>query len=226
MLDGIINIDKPAGLSSAATLNRIKRLLPRGTKLGHAGTLDPFATGVLVALVGKATKLCERMMDKQKVYLAEVKLGANTDTDDPESEEIPIAVSNPPDEQAVHTALQKMVGQIEQFPPTYSALKTGGQPAYKLARAGIRPPTSARLVRIDSIELLSYQWPMVQVRVTCGRGVYIRSIARDLGEALSTGGYLTTLRRLRVGAFSSDDAVSIDQLFDDGVEKHLHPPVV
>src|SRR5438094_7703368 len=118
-MDGVINLDKPAGLSSARVVDRVKRLLPRGTKIGHAGTLDPFATGVLLLLVGKATKSCERLMGERKGYDAAIKLGARTATDDPESVEEPVAVEAPPGEQRVREALRTFVGAIEQRPPAY-----------------------------------------------------------------------------------------------------------
>src|SRR4051795_10000666 len=122
-LDGVINLDKPAGLSSARVVNVVKRLLPRGTKIGHAGTLDPFATGVLLLLVGKSTKLCERLMDEPKQYEATIKLGATTPTDDPESEEMPYPGAAPVSEDAVRAAIAPMVGDIVQRPPAFSALK-------------------------------------------------------------------------------------------------------
>src|SRR6266550_4279173 len=135
-MDGVINLDKPAGMSSARAVDRVKRLLPRGTKIGHAGTLDPFATGVLLLLVGKATKLCERLMDEPKQYEATVKLGATTPTDDPESQETPYPGAAPVSEQAVRDAIAPLIGEIVQRPPAFSALKVGGRRAYDLARSG------------------------------------------------------------------------------------------
>src|SRR5438067_827857 len=155
-MDGILNVNKPAGLSSARVVDRVKRLLPRGTKIGHAGTLDPFATGVLLLLVGNATKSCERLMGERKGYDATIKLGARTATDDPESAEEPAAVEAPPSEQCVRDAVQRFVGAIEQRPPTYSAMKVGGQRAYKLARGGQTVAIAPRTVQVYSVHLVEY----------------------------------------------------------------------
>jgi tRNA pseudouridine55 synthase len=223
--DGILNIDKPAGLSSARVVARAKRLLPRGTKVGHAGTLDPFATGVLLLLVGKATKLCERLMSEPKQYLATVKLGATTETLDPETPEVVRAGVLPVTRERVEHVLPGFVGEIEQTPPAYSALKIGGRPAYQLAREGETVELKPRRVKVYAIELLRYDWPALELRIDCGRGTYVRSIARDVGEALGTDGYLTALRRTKVGVFSADAAVTVDTLQQDGVERHLRPTI-
>jgi tRNA pseudouridine55 synthase len=222
-LEGVINLDKPAGPSSARLVARVKRLLPRGVKIGHAGTLDPFATGVLLLLVGKATKSCELLMGQRKGYEATVKLGARTATDDPEAPEEPVEVLTPPDEGAVREAAARLVGSIAQRPPAFSAMKVGGQRAYKLARQGEVVEMKARVVQVYELEVVSYAWPVARVRVECGRGTYVRAIARDLGEALGVGGYLTELRRTFVGRFHVRDAVTIEQLTAEGVESHLRP---
>ena len=231
MLNGVINLDKPAGMSSARAVVKVKRLLPRGTKIGHAGTLDPFATGVLLLLIGKATKLCERLMDQPKQYEATIKLGATTATDDPESPEIVTAQFSPAHgpgylgeaitSSQVEETLKRFVGAIQQRPPSYSAMKIGGRRAYDLARRGNEVKLEARTVQVYNIELLDYHWPLLRVRIDCGRGTYIRSIARDLGESLGVGGYLTQLRRTRVGEFRIEQAVMLEQLLADGIERHL-----
>jgi tRNA pseudouridine55 synthase len=222
--EGVINLDKPAGLTSAGLVDRVKRLLPRGTKIGHAGTLDPFATGVLLLLVGKATKSCESLMGQRKGYEATVKLGARTATDDLEAPEEPVEGYAIPTEEQVQTAVARQVGAIEQRPPAFSAMKIGGQRAYKLARQGEAVEIKPRTVQIYSIDVLAYEWPTVRVRVECGRGTYIRAIARDLGEVLGTGGYLTELRRTFVGAFRAEEAVTLETLQADGVERYLKAP--
>lgn len=224
MLTGILNLDKPAGISSAHAVNRVKRLLPRGTKIGHAGTLDPFATGVLLLLVGKATKLCESLMGQRKGYRATVKLGARTATDDPESAEEVVDVSHIPDEGAVREIAGKFVGAISQRPPNFSAMKIGGQRAYKLARSGETVELAERVVQVYSLEVLSYSWPMIELEIACGRGTYIRSIARDVGELLGTGGYLTQLRRTFIGDSRVEEAVTLARLQEEGVDAHLQPP--
>lgn len=211
-LQGILNVNKPAGLSSARVVAKVKRLLPRGTKIGHAGTLDPFATGVLLLLVGKATKLCERLMDQPKQYEATVKLGGTTPTDDPESPETPTPGAQPVSREQIETALKQFVGAILQHPPAFSALKVGGRRAYDLARKGHDVELQPRTVNVYAIELLDYAWPFAKIRIDCGRGTYIRSIARDLGEALGAGGHLTALVRTRVGEHSLAAAHELHQL--------------
>ncbi len=223
-MDGVINLDKPAGISSAFAVKRVKRLLPRGTKIGHAGTLDPFATGVLVLLIGKATRLCERLMNSPKQYEAAIKLGAVTATLDPDSPEEPCPPSTIPIALDVQAAASGFVGEIEQAPPAFSALKIAGRPAYELARKGQPVRLEPRRVHIYGIELLGYDWPMLRIRVDCGRGTYIRALARDLGEALHTAGYLAELRRTRVGEYAAAGAVGLDAICAQGVEKHLLPP--
>src|SRR5437868_788961 len=190
-MEGILVLDKPAGISSARAVARVKRLLPRGTKIGHAGTLDPFATGVLLLLIGKATKWCERLMDSPKQYEAMVKFGATTATDDPESPPQPREISSIPTADQVDSALRFCVGSISQRPPAFSAMKVGGRRAYDLAREGHSVELEARTVQVYGIERLAYEWPLLSLRIDCGRGTYVRSIARDLGETLGVGGRLT-----------------------------------
>jgi len=220
-MDGIINLDKPAGMSSARAVAAVKRLLPRGTKVGHAGTLDPFATGVLLLLVGKATRSCERLMDEPKQYEATVKFGATTETDDPESPEIVTPEARPVRPAQAQAAAQRFVGDILQRPPAYSAVKIGGRRSYDLARRGNLVQHEARPVRVYGIDVISYDWPLLRLRIDCGRGTYVRSIARDLGEALGVGGYLTQLRRTRVGPFYADDAVPFGTLTANSVAAHV-----
>lgn len=220
-LEGIVNLDKPAGLSSAQVLNRIKRLLPRGVKLGHAGTLDPFATGVLLVLVGKATRRCEQLMGQPKTYETTIRLGATTPTDDLTSEARAWSGAREVARKRVEEAVAAFVGEIGQRPPAFCAMKVGGRPAYKLARQGKSVPLEERLVRVYRIDLLRYEWPEVVLRIECGRGTYIRSIARDLGEALHVGGYLTALRRTRIGAYDVESAVTLEELVQGGVAARL-----
>jgi tRNA pseudouridine55 synthase len=209
---GILNVDKPPGLSSARVVGQVKRLLPKGTKIGHAGTLDPFATGVLLLLIGRATKQCERLMDEPKQYDSTIKFGATTETDDPEAPEIPWQRKTPdaplPPREEVEARLRSFVGEILQRPPPYSAMKVGGRRAYQLARKGELVEMPPRKVKVYAAELLSFEYPVAAVRIDCGRGTYIRSIARDLGAALDVGGYLTALRRTRVGPFEASAAVA------------------
>jgi tRNA pseudouridine55 synthase len=222
-LDGVLNVDKPAGMSSAAVVARVKRLLPRGTKIGHAGTLDPFATGVLLLLVGHATKACERLMDQPKQYETTVKLGATTATDDPESPEESREVLAPVTREQIDALLPRFVGEIQQRPPAFSAMKIGGRRAYDLARKGHEVVMEPRPVRVYGIQIISYTWPHLRLRIDCGRGTYIRALARDIGEALAVGGYLTQLRRTRVGSFDADTAVALDRLSAALISEALTP---
>ena len=223
-LSGVINLDKPAGISSAFAVGKVKRLLPRGTKIGHAGTLDPFATGVLLLLVGKATKLCESLMSQPKQYEVTVKFGFTTATDDPESPERPWPDAAPAvPRERLEAAIPTFVGAITQIPPVFSAMKVEGRRAYDLARKGHDVQLAGRTVHVQAIEILSYDWPLLRLRIDCGRGTYIRAIARDLGKHLAVGGYLTQLRRTRVGQFTAADSITVDQLIARGVESALVP---
>jgi tRNA pseudouridine55 synthase len=225
-MDGILNLDKPASISSARAVARVKRLLPPRTKIGHAGTLDPFATGVLLLLVGRATKLCETMMDQPKQYQAVVKFGSTTATDDPESPEVcwpDLQTARTPTEEDIDKVLTNFKGKLMQIPPIFSALKVNGKRAYKLARGGQAPVMVARSVMVYSIDRLDYVWPLLKLRIDCGRGTYIRSLARDIGAALHVGGYLTQLRRTRVGQFTTESAASLESLTADSLPKQIIP---
>ena len=180
-----------------------------GVKTGHAGTLDPLATGVVVCCLGRATKAVPRLMDLTKVYEAQVDLGAFTDTDDLEGDRREVAVAAPPDREAVLEALAEFVGLIEQRPPAHSAVHVEGQRAYRRARRGETFELPLRQVRVDAIDLVEFRWPLATLRVTCGKGTYIRSIARDLGRCLETGGHLAALRRTAVGPY--DLALAVDE---------------
>lgn len=211
-IHGILNVDKPAGQSSAFIVARVKRLLGGQAKVGHAGTLDSFATGVLLMLVGRATKRCEELMGSPKQYETTIRLGATTETLDPLSPPQVFADAQAPSAAAVADAIATQVGNILQIPPNFSALKVGGQRASDRTRAGEALDLPPRPVRIDSIEILDYTWPDLRLRIDCGRGTYVRAIARDIGQALGVGGYLTQLRRTRVGEFHADTALPIDTL--------------
>jgi tRNA pseudouridine55 synthase len=212
-MNGILVLDKPSSLSSARAVGHIKRLLPRKTKIGHAGTLDPFATGVLLLLVGRATKLCEKIMDLPKQYSATVAFGSTTATDDPESEPRPwpgMTANTPlPQIQDIDNILPRFTGQVMQTPPIFSALKIKGRRAYQLARSGAVPVMVPRPVMIYGIRPVEYTWPLLKLSVDCGRGTYIRALARDIGAALNVGGHLTELRRTRIGPFALESSVSL-----------------
>jgi tRNA pseudouridine55 synthase len=226
-MNGILSLNKPASISSARAVDQVKRLLPRGTKIGHAGTLDPFATGVLLLLIGRATKLCETLMDEQKQYRAAVRLGSTTATDDSTSP--PIAwqrrthVAPPPSLGDLSTILQAYKGRVMQKPPIFSALKVAGQRAYKLARSDIVPELAPRPVTIYDIEVIDFAWPLLQLRIDCGRGTYIRALARDIGADLDVGGHLTQLCRTRIGPFHLDSAATLADLRAADIADKLTP---
>jgi tRNA pseudouridine55 synthase len=222
VLNGILNLDKPAGITSARAVNQVKRLLPRGTKIGHAGTLDPFATGVLLLLIGKATRLCESLMGAPKQYETTMKLGATTATDDLESPETPFhSEVQRVSRNDLARILPNFIGNIQQRPPIYSALKISGKRACDRVRAGEQVQLEPRLIQVYGIELLDFDWPHARLRIECGRGTYIRSLARDIGEALGVGGYLTALRRTRIGKYTIDQAIQADSIAARGVEQCL-----
>ena len=218
---GLVIVDKSGGMTSHDVVARIRRLA--GTRrVGHAGTLDPMATGVLVIGVEKATRLLGHLALTEKEYAATIRLGQSTVTDDAEGEVLPPSDGAADDaaaigEQALRSALGAFLGQISQVPPRISAIKVDGQRAYRLTRAGATPELAARPVTITRLDLLARR-PAgaglvdIDIAVTCSTGTYIRAIARDLGAALRTGGHLTALRRTRVGPYRVDDARTLDQL--------------
>ena len=209
-LNGLLVVDKPPGWSSMDVVRRVRRAAA-GAKTGHAGTLDPLATGVIVCCLGRATTAVERLMGLRKIYQAEIDLSAFTTTDDREGDRSEVETPQP-DLLAVRKALAQFEGVIEQRPPDYSAIHVAGQRAYKRARRGEVLHLSPRKVHVDSVELLDYTWPVVAVRITCGRGTYIRSIARDLGTALGSGGHIAHLRRLAVGPYDLSKSIDAQRL--------------
>ena len=225
---GVVNLDKPVGPTSHDMVGLLRRLT--GTRrIGHAGTLDPLASGVLPILVGAATRFSEELTGGHKRYEAVVRLGACSATDDAEG---PIAATGAtmPAAEAVRDALPTFVGTYEQRPPAFSARKAGGQTAYRAARAGSPIDVPPRTVTVEAIDLLGIvaQDGMLEVSidVRCGAGTYIRSIARDLGEALGTGGYLAALRRTEAAGLRVDDAVEPSKLEDLAAEGRLAEAVL
>ncbi|MFW6153892.1 MAG: tRNA pseudouridine(55) synthase TruB [Planctomycetota bacterium] len=219
---GLITLDKPAGPTSHDMVARIRRLVPRRTKVGHAGTLDPFATGVLVVCVGPATRLADHVAAGAKRYEAEITFGAVSTTDDPTGT-LSETHQPPPSVEHLREALTAFVGEIEQVPPAHSAVHVNGQRAYTLARAERPVDLPARTVRVDAVELLGFDGRRARVRIDCGKGTYIRSIARDLGARLGCGAYCSALRRTAVGAFTIDDAVDPDALTPDNLGEDIQP---
>jgi len=216
-------LNKPQGPTSHDIVAHVRRLFPGKTRVGHAGTLDPFAEGVLVLCVGPATRLAGYVQARPKQYTAEITLGATSSTDDPEGEITVTAGARPAPKGAISHVLERFVGMIEQTPPAYSAVHVGGKRAYKLARRGEKPDLPARPVKIHSVELLGYDPPRLTVEVRCSSGTYIRSLARDVGAALGVGGYCSRLVRTAVGLFNIEDALPPDSL---DPQRDLISPVV
>jgi tRNA pseudouridine55 synthase len=208
--DGLLVVDKPGGLTSRAAVDRAQRWFPRGTRVGHTGTLDPLATGVLVLCLGAATRLGEYVQKMHKTYRAGILLGARSDTDDVDGTITPVVMTEPPRRVEVEDSLAAFVGWIDQVPPAYSAAKVTGRRAYNLARRGLEVTLSPRRIHIDRIDVLAYDYPRLDLEIHCGKGTYIRSLARDLGQRLGCGGLVQTLRRTRVGPFETAAAVSLD----------------
>ncbi len=207
---GILNIDKPLGLTSHDVIVRVRRA-SRQNQVGHAGTLDPLATGVLVVCLGRATRVSEYLMGSSKTYRATITLGISTTTHDAEGEIVaqrPVDVSRAEVEQA----LAQFVGTIEQVPPMHSAVKQGGKKLYKLARRGITVERKPKQVEIFTLDVLDWTPPHLDIQVRCGPGTYIRALARDLGGLLGCGAYLSALRRTQSGQFGIDDAASLAQI--------------
>ncbi|MCP4426576.1 MAG: tRNA pseudouridine(55) synthase TruB [Chloroflexi bacterium] len=221
-MEGAINIDKPGGMTSHDVVNRIRRLTGV-RRVGHAGTLDPLATGILLLGVGRATRLIEYLVGQRKTYEATIRLGQETDTYDADGEvaaERPFAhIASP----QLQQALEPFRGPIQQRPPIYSAIKRDGQPLYKLARQGETVDIPLRDATIYELELLDFALPEARLRVTCSSGTYIRSLAHDLGRALGCGGHITALRRTAVGDFGLDTAVSLTDLTESNWHDWLRP---
>ncbi len=220
----VLAVHKPAGPTSRHVVDEVGRLFPKGTRLGHAGTLDPAATGVLVICLGSATRLIRHLHTAGKSYRAAVRLGATSDTLDAEGQIAAIDVVEPPTRDAVQNALIPLTGLVEQLPPAFSALKIRGERAYDLARRGESPDLAPRQVQIDRIELWDYAWPIVELEIDCGSGTYIRSIARDLGASLGVGGLLQSLTRTSVGDFKLAESVALEDLNPETVGRWLRPP--
>ncbi len=210
-LDGILLLDKPPGMSSNQALQRVRHLF-RAEKAGHTGSLDPLATGLLPICFGEATKIAGLLLGNAKAYETTARLGITTDTDDADGQPLRYRAVPALDGDAVEAALQLFLGRIRQRPPIYSALKQGGEPLYAKARRGETVEVPERDVEVHSIELAALEADVVSLRVTCGSGTYIRSIVRDLGEALGCGAHVLTLRRLWVAPFNQPRMFTLDEL--------------
>jgi tRNA pseudouridine55 synthase len=225
-MDGFLLIDKPAGITSHDAVNAVRRAA-KTRRVGHAGTLDPFATGLLIIGINKATKKLSEYVGLDKTYEATARLGETSTTDDPEGEiSIPVGAHGVhPDLSQLTSVLAQFRGTYEQTAPAYSAKKIAGKKLYDLARAGkmggvILPK---KMVTISELEILDYTWPELRFRASCSSGTYIRALTRDMGAALGTGAYLTQLRRTRIGTFDVKDAIPLKELNEEKLEKAFRP---
>ena len=209
MINAIIPIWKPIDWTSFDVVKKIRGQI-KPTKVGHAGTLDPFAEGVLMLCTGEFTKKVESFMDKEKEYIAEIQLGVETDTLDPTGNIV--KTSNIPylSEEQIKMVLEKFIGDIKQEPPMFSALKVNGQPLYKYARKGINITRKKRVISIHNIELIDFSKDIITIKVTCGRGTYIRSLAKDIAEKLNTVGHLAALKRTRIGEYDKKNCIEVE----------------
>jgi tRNA pseudouridine55 synthase len=210
VIDGALLLDKPVGITSNRALQQARKLLGV-SKAGHAGTLDPLASGLLLVLFGEGTKFAGPHLDDDKEYLATLKLGEKTSTGDAEGEVIETS-EHAVSERKLHSTLESFLGDIEQVPPMHSALKRDGVPLYRLARAGETVERAARRVRILELENLEFSPPYLRLRVRCSKGTYVRTLAEDIGAALGSCAHLSALRRTASGRWSVDDAVTLDAL--------------
>jgi tRNA pseudouridine55 synthase len=207
----IINLDKPKGISSHQAVSRVRRILGL-RKAGHAGTLDPIATGILLVCAGEATKITRFLSELDKEYMAVMKLGEKTDTYDAEGNVTERHENFTLEKEDIRKAAEIFLGAIEQVPPMFSAVKIKGKPLYKLARKGITVERARRSVFVRSVEITVFDPPFVGMKISCSKGTYIRSLCNDIGEVLGVGAHLVDLRRTRIGGFLEEDSVTLNEL--------------
>jgi tRNA pseudouridine55 synthase len=227
-VNGFLNLYKPAGITSMEALRRVKRITGQRQKVGHGGTMDPLARGVLPVCFGQATRLMDYVVGSTKRYVMDVRLGQSTSTYDSEGEVTSTRSTDNVSRSDIETCLENFIGVVDQVPPMYSAVKVGGQRLYKLARAGIDVERQPRSVEIHSIQLTRVDFPDLTLDVECGRGVYMRTLAHDLGETLGCGAHVTDLERQYCGGFSTENGITLEELEadatgPDGWRHHLHP---
>jgi tRNA pseudouridine55 synthase len=216
-MHGILIVDKPAGMTSHDVVARIKRFV-RPSKVGHSGTLDPAATGVLVVLIGASTRILEFLEDNKKSYEMTIRFGEETDTCDREGAVLASYDTSSLTLDQIMTVVSAHVGEIEQVPPNFSAIKQNGAPLYKLARKGIFPEPPARKVQVRKLSVEDWENPFLKLSLDCSRGTYARSLARDIGRRLGVGGRLESLRRTLSGKFGVNQALGLDEIVDGGPE--------
>jgi tRNA pseudouridine55 synthase len=224
-LSGILNVAKPSGITSRRVVDRVQKLI-RPAKAGHAGTLDPLATGVLVVCVGQSTRLIDYVQRMPKTYEATFLLGRTSDTEDVEGAVTELVDPRVPRTDEIQAAAQSFVGTTQQRPPAYSALKVQGRRAYDMARAGEDVQLAPRTIEIYGIEMLGYEYPQLHLRICCGSGTYVRSLGRDLAESLGTGAVMSALVRTAIGAFRLEDACDLETLTTEVLATKLQPPSI
>jgi len=222
---GLLNLNKPQGATSRDVVNCVQRIAGRA-KVGHAGTLDPLATGVLIVGVGAATRLVEYVQRMPKRYRGTFLLGCCSDTEDIEGEVRALPQQPRPAQQQLQEALPRFVGKIEQMPPAFSALKVRGRRAYKLARAGQQVELQPRKVVVHQLRLLDYTYPEFTLEIACGSGTYVRSLGRDIARALGTEAVMSALVRTAIGSFRLEDAVEVQSLSSDNLAANLLSPLL
>jgi tRNA pseudouridine55 synthase len=219
---GILNLNKPAGATSRDVVNHVQRMV-KPAKAGHAGTLDPLATGVLVVCVGPATRLIEYVQRMPKRYTGTFLLGRRSETDDVEGTVVELDAPPVPSREQIESALKPLTGVVLQRPPAYSALKVAGQRAYALARRGEDVQLAPREVEIHGLQVVEYAYPRLVLNVACGSGTYVRAVGRDLAESLGTAAVMSALVRTAVGGYTIEDAASPDEITRDSVASRLLP---
>ncbi len=219
---GVLNINKPTGITSRSVVNHVDRLV-RPASSGHAGTLDPLASGVLVLCIGRATRLIEYIQRMPKTYVAKFLLGRTSETEDVEGEVTLLDDPPQPTVGEIEQAAQSFLGQIEQRPPAFSALKVNGRRAYDLARAGEPVELAPRTVRVDRLDVVEYRYPELTLHIECGSGTYVRSLGRDLAESLGTGAVMSELVRTAIGDFHLDRSSDLQQLTIETIAQQIQP---
>lgn len=228
-MDGLLLVDKPQDWTSFDVVNKVRGTIaratgvkPRSIKVGHTGTLDPKATGLLVLAIGKGTKRIQELTKQDKSYLAEINLGQTSTTDDSEGEKRVVS-DHVPERQTIEVALRGFIGEQQQVPPAFSAIKVNGKRAYKMARKGDAPQLKPRTVTVHDITNVEYDYPVIRCEISVSSGTYIRSLARDMGEKLETGAYLSGLRRSKVGNWRVQDAIPVQGVDMEMIQNALLP---
>ena len=219
---GLINLNKQLGQTSRDAVNAVQRLV-RPAKIGHCGTLDPLATGVLVVCVGPATRLTNLVQETSKTYVGDFRLGVSSDTEDIEGQLVPLIDAPTITAAQIESVLPEFVGVIEQMPPKFSALKVNGKRAYDLARQGKEVKLKSRQIQVDSLRLTGFKYPNFQLTIQCGTGTYVRSLGRDIGARVGSAAVMTALQRTAIGSFRVEGAVNASCLNAENLSQHLLP---